>query len=515
MRLTIGILRSEPGWEILFRQIGVNWKPISASDELSPRDFSAIVINTPPTSLQEKLLEEYLQEGGAVLALGNSAQGLVTSRLKKKYFASLPPSLFGNFAQTAMMDIYSSGSADADSYNKKHHLHSIRRIGKGIFASIPFDINALILDTRSKRKNFYFDKDRLPNEIVATVSKGNLRRFITDILQFLHHEREIPFVHKWYFPEERKTIFTFRVDSDQGSLAEINDLHELCKNHSIRAIWFIDTKSHEQWLSRFRDFGQQDVGIHCYDHITFPTEEKNLQNILKALSLLNAQGLHPKGAAAPYGTWNASIASVFEQIGAGFSSEFSLDYDDLPFFPFVGDKFSPVMQLPIHPICVGSMRRAGYSANEMKRYFRQLIDTKLLQREPLCLYHHPTHHHLDLFEDVFEYVRSKNIDNYSNPEYASWWRTRDETVWTHHFDQERNELTAHSTDLNAGVYWRIAFPNGEEAIVNSEGTIPLLTLPHKRPQNEPLAPADLARSRHYDFRHAILNVLDAWYKRTQ
>ena len=107
----------------------------------------------------------------------------------------------------------------------------------------------------------------------------------------------------------------------------------------------------------------------------------------------------------------------------------------------------------------------------MKKYFRRLIDTKLLQREPLCLYHHPTHHHLDLFADVFDYVRSKRIDNYSYAEYASWWRTRDETVWTHHLDRERNELTAHTTDPNAGVYWRIVFPNGEESIVNAEGTV--------------------------------------------
>ena len=515
MRLTIGIVRYEAGWEILFRQIGVNWRTLSASDEINRETFSAIVVNASPTSLQEKLLEEYLVEGGAILALGSCAQRLVASKHKTKYFSTLPPSLFGIFAPSTMMDIYSSGVLDSISYGNTRRLPSIHRVGKGIFAAIPFNVNALVLDTRSKRKNFYFEKDRLPNEIVATVSKGNLRRFITDVLQFLHHEREIPFIHKWYFPENRETIFTFRVDSDQGSLDEVNSLHELCKNHSIRTMWFIDTKSHEQWLSRFNDFGQQDVGIHCYEHRTFPAEEKNLQNILKALSLMKAQGLHPKGAAAPYGTWNVSMASVFEQIGAGFSSEFGLDYDDLPFFPFADNKFSPVMQLPIHPICVGSMRRTGYSAEEMKKYFRQLIDIKILQREPLCLYHHPTHHHLDLFADIFGYIRSKGIDNYSYPEYASWWRTRDETVWTHHFDRERNELTAHSTDLNAGVHWRVVFPNGEESIMNSDGSIPLQSIPRRHTQQIPAAPTDIARSRQFDFRHIIMNLLDAWYKRTQ
>ncbi|MGA9406318.1 MAG: hypothetical protein WBW71_04215 [Bacteroidota bacterium] len=515
MNLTIGLLHHEAGWEILFRQIGVHWKSISATDELSPENFSAIVINARPTSLQETILEKYLEDGGAILAIGSFAERLVSSKLKKKYFSSVPPSLFGGFCPITMMDIYAWGMVDIHSYNHHRQLQTIYRVGKGILVTIPFNVNALLLDTRSKRKNFFFEKKRLPNEVVATVSKGNLRGFITEVLQFLHHQRDIPFVHKWYFPEKRETIFTFRVDSDQGSLSEVDDLYNLCNNHSIKTMWFIDTKSHERWLSRFKDFGHQEIGTHCYDHLTYSSEDKNLQNFSKALSLMNSEGIHPKGAAAPYGTWNTSIASVFDHIGAGFSSEFGLDYDDLPFFPFVDKKFSPVLQLPIHPICVGSMRRAGYSAGEMKKYFHSLIDTKIAQREPLCLYHHPTHHHLDLFGEIFEYIRSKKIDNYSYSEYASWWRKRDETEWTFHYDLEKNKLITQSANRDAGVHWHIVFPNGEESIMNAEGSIQLQAIPRRRANDKPLPPSDISRSRNFDFRHVMMNLLDAWYKRTQ
>ncbi|MGA7160565.1 MAG: polysaccharide deacetylase family protein [Bacteroidota bacterium] len=515
MNLTIGILHYEAGWEILFRQIGVNWRSISASDELSPDNFSAIVVNVPPTSLQEHSLEKYLDEGGAILALGRGAEPFISSRLKKKYFTSILPSLLGNFIPSEMLDIYASGIMDINSFNQSHQLSTVHRIGQGILVVIPFNVNALIIDTRSKRKNFFFEKKRLPGEVVATVSKGNLRRFVTAILQFLHHQREIPFVHKWYYPENRETIFTFRVDSDQGTPTDVDNLHALCDNHSIKTMWFVDTKSHEQWLSRFKYFGHQEIGIHCYDHLTYSSEDKNRQNFLKALSLLKSEGIDPKGVAAPYGTWNASVVSVFEEVGAGFSSEFGLDYDDLPFFPFVETKFSPVLQLPIHPICVGSMRRAGYSNDEMKKYFFQLIDIKLAQREPLCLYHHPTHHHLDLFEDLFKYIRSKKIDNFSYSEYASWWRKRDETVWSFQYHKERNELTTHSTNMNADVHWHIAFPNGEESIMSSEGIVQLKSIPRRRAGDKTLPSPDIARSRDFDFRHIIMNLLDAWYKRTQ
>jgi len=47
-------------------------------------------------------------------------------------------------------------------------------------------------------------------------------------------------------------------------------------------------------------------------------------------------------AAAPFGKWNESIQLTFENIGAAFSSEFSLDYDDLPFYPRVKERFSTI-----------------------------------------------------------------------------------------------------------------------------------------------------------------------------
>ena len=36
-----------------------------------------------------------------------------------------------------------------------------------------------------------------------------------------------------------------------------------------------------------------------------------------------------------------------------------LNYDDLPFFPWRGDRFSAVLQVPIHPICEGLFFDAG------------------------------------------------------------------------------------------------------------------------------------------------------------
>ena len=510
-----GILKSEPGWEILFRQIGIEWKSISSSDEFDPEELSLIVVNAPPTSLQEKELLNYVENGGAIFAVYGYANRLLSSRFRKRHLTPIPPSSMPRFAQHSILDVYATGFVNYPSSGTKPQLISIHNSGKGILLSFPFDVNALILDHRSRRKNFYFERARMPNEITATVSKGTLRRIITEALQFLHTERGIPFVHKWYFPEDRPTIFTFRVDSDQGSIEEVDELYNLCRDNEIKTMWFVDTKSHERWLSHFKMFKGQEIGIHCYEHLTYSAYESNFQNLTKAASLLNAEGIRPDGAAAPYGTWNTSVALIFESLGMKFSSEFSLDYDDLPFFPYVEGRSSKVIQIPIHPICIGSMRRAGYSTADMIHYFKQFIDLKIEEREPLCLYHHPTHHHNDVIKEVFDYVHSKHIDNLSYSEYAEWWKTRDETSLNFEFTRNSETLSVNSTQAASSVRWRIFLPDGTESISGSRGEVNVRTLPRHFPTPISPAPRDITRSRRFDFRHLILNTLDSWYKRTQ
>jgi len=496
-------------------QIGIDWRPISSGDELSIENYSAIIINVIPTSLQVRTLHDFLLAGGAILGVHGCARELSGSAHQKKYLASLSPFQFENFPQSEMMDIFSEGIIETKLPRGKSPLVGTHHIGKGILVCIPFDVNALILDWRSRRKNFYFDKRRLASEIVATISKGILRRFLALVLESLHMYRDIPFVHKWYFPQGERTIFTFRVDSDSGSQEDISELYALCERNSIPTMWFLDTKSHEEWLPRFRDFDGQEIGVHCYEHTTFSSYAKNEENLIRAASLLEKNGIHPVGASAPYGTWNPAIAGAFEHLGMSFSSEFSLDYDNLPFFPVLNRRSTPVLQLPIHPICVGSMIRAGYTDEEMKKYFHRIIDKKILEREPICLYHHPTHHRWEVIEEVFHYLRSKNIRNLSYSQYAGWWRKRNAYKPQFEYDSKTRTLRTAAVDYDSTVHWRIVFPSGEESIAPLRNVTQLDSLERRHQPAQPPPPADIARARRFDFRHIIMNSLDAWYKRTQ
>ena len=496
-------------------QIGVSWEPISSRDELSPENYSVIIVNVVPTSLQSRDLHDFLRSGGAILGVHGCAQELSGSAQRKQYFTSLSPFQFGELRQNEMMDIFFEGIRETKLLGGKEHLIGIHHIGKGVLICIPFDVNAMILDFRSKRKNFYFEKKRLPSEIVATASKGVLRRFLVLVLEYLHRNRDIPFVHKWYFPEGWQTIFTFRVDSDSGTQKDINELYALCVKNSVPTMWFLDTKSHQGWLPRFKDFVGQEIGVHCYEHSTFTSYARNEENLIHAVTLLEKSGIRPAGASAPYGTWNSAIAGVFEHLGMSFSSEFSLDYDDLPFFPVLHHRSTPVLQLPIHPICVGSMSRAGYSTEEMKNYFHHIIDKKILEREPICLYHHPTHHKWEVIEDMFRYLRSKHIQSLSYSQYAGWWRKRSTCKAQPEYDAQTHTMRATAGDDSPTVHWRIVFPSGEEAIAPIQNVMQLDSLTRRNRPAQMLPPADIMRIRRFDFRHFIMNSLDAWYKRTQ
>lgn len=496
-------------------QIGIDWRPISSADEFSLENYSAIIVNVIPTSLQLRALHDFLAAGGAILGVRGCTRDLSGSTQHKKYLTSLSPFQFEEFRQSEMMDIFSEGIIESKLLKGKSHLIGIHYIGKGVLVCIPFDVNALMLDLRSRRKNFYFDKSRLASEIVATISKGALRRFLTLVLEFLHRYRDIPFVHKWYFPYGDQTIFTFRVDSDSGSQKEISELYALCGRNSIPTMWFLDTKSHEEWLARFRDFVGQEIGVHCYEHSTFSSYGRNEENLIRAISLLERNGIHPVGASAPYGTWNPAVAGAFEHLGMSFSSEFSLDYDNLPFFPVLNRRSTPVLQLPIHPICVGSMSRAGYTDKEMKNYFHRIIDKKILEREPICFYHHPTHHRWEVIEDVFHYLQAKNIRSLSYSQYAGWWRKRNAYKPRLEYDAKTRTIHTAPVDDNSTVHCRIVFPRGEESMTPLQNVTRLDSLERRHQPAQPPPPADIARVRRFDFRHIIMNSLDAWYKRTK
>jgi hypothetical protein len=81
---------------------------------------------------------------------------------------------------------------------------------------------------------------------------------------------------------------------------------------------------------------------------------------------------------------------VIESLGYEYSSDFQLGYDDFPFSPWKGDRFSRVLQIPVHPICEGLFLDAGVQDSRIvSDYLCQVVEAKVQSGEPAILYGHP------------------------------------------------------------------------------------------------------------------------------
>ncbi|MBL7074571.1 DUF2334 domain-containing protein [candidate division KSB1 bacterium] len=425
MNLVIGLAFDQPGWRMIFRQEGIPFKIVHLTQEVEPDQISVLVVNTGLDPLQKQQVQRYLNYGGAVITDAALARLLFNIEAKRSKIRYLIPNSESIFTDIALCNLDVVGTLPAAAQHlltyRGHRAIQVQEFGDGCLLILPFDVNQLMFDKRVKRRNFYFQKSRLPSERVSRVSKGQVRKIVRRALEYLHHRRGLPFVSLWYFPDGKPTIFAFRVDTDFGSQEEVNALYQVCKDNEIGGCWYVETKSQSAWIHRYREMEGQEIGLHCYRHRTFRNYQKNMENIRRGKAILANAGIEAQGFVSPYGEWNVHLAQAIEDQGFKYSSEFALDYDNLPFFPYIGNRYSNVLQIPIHPVSFGGLRRAGFNDDEMFAYFRALITQKKNDNEATFLIHHPHHKRLDLIDRIFEFVKENKIFHMRLGDYASWW----------------------------------------------------------------------------------------------
>ncbi|MGC9337289.1 MAG: polysaccharide deacetylase family protein [Candidatus Cloacimonadia bacterium] len=427
MNLKIGLTKEKPGWEIVLGQEGIPNKVVSKS-EIKPDEISALIVNGLEYNGLKEIILDYVRAGGAVLVDSAASSDLLNIKPKKKrvrYLISDPDSIYSDIG---LLDINQSLKLlpvkKAISLDNGLQIKLIN-VCKGSIIVLPFDINEAILDISVTRLKFYPPGSReFPSERVARISKGRIRRIVRISLEFLHHSRHLPFIKLWYYPDGAMNVFLFRVDTDFCRLSEVKELYQVCKKNSISGSWFIETKSAETWIHKFREMEDQEIGLHSYWHQVFKDYQTNYSNIRMGLDLLDRVDLKPDGFAAPFGEWNESLGRAVEKAGFIYSSEFCLNYDDLPFYPYIKTGFSKVLQIPIHPIGIGRLARSHFSESEMWKYFRYILDSKIRLNEPIILYYHPSSKHVMVLDRIFKYMSSDVILKMSFYEFAKWWEKR-------------------------------------------------------------------------------------------
>lgn len=504
IRLNIGIVGREPGVRILLGQLGLAHEVIAGWASLDPSIYSVIIVNAPLDHEQTERIDDYLKRGGAVLDTGYFLPRIRPGSFGRKkvsyLLADREDEIFG--------DIW---LADIDAtlrlYSDARHLGGIAALesyGDGAIAYIPLDTREIFTSEGAERKQFYSPFTSDPNEIVAAVSKGEIRKIFERALHWLHDHRAIPYLHLRYVPGDLENIFCYRIDSDYGTRDQVEALYDVARSNDIAMTWFLHVGAHHDWLDIFRKFEGQEFGVHCFRHRTFRSLEDNSANISEAAHLLREHAIDFTGYAAPNGFWNHGVARAAGNFGFEYSSEFSLDYDDLPFFPWLLGESSKTLQVPVHPVCIGSFLRVKASDEGMKRYFRWIIDRKMEEQEPVLLYHHPGHEHWGVMDDTFRYAKERGLKNMTMGEYARWWIGRSRTRYDAWFADGVVSVRFH--DEPRSVKLSLRDPGGARTFIGAGETRLDEVAWRPRTERRIEVPADIARIRKFNpllLRHSI------------
>jgi hypothetical protein len=508
MNLKIGILGGHAGWHILLQQIGIPHAVIT--DSLLPDEFSVAVVSDTVDDRESEMLRQYLALGGAVLCSVKVYARIRQITAQIGHVEYLYPGQNSVFHSLGIVDIDARCQLAWNANDLKTNRGSLSaHVGThadDLVIALPFDPADLVLDERAADKSFYSPESRLPFETVSSVSKGEIRALVLRCLELLHHRRGLPFVHLWNFPNGARSLFCLRIDTDNGTSDQLKNLSLVLQRHEISATWFVDAKNHATSIKSFADVHEQELGVHCFHHETFPDYERNVQNIRKAQELLQNSGFRMHGFAAPFGTWNNELGRAIVDCGFEYSSEFSYDYDNLPSVPRLpgGDG---ALQVPIHPICIGSLKRHSYTSEQMIRYFASVIERKIAVREPIIFYHHPRDMHLDVLEWLFKEMRYEKVPAKTMGEYASWWTMRSTSIPELQYANGKVRLSGIRPDKS--LYLRLVQPNGTEAIIPTSEQIVLETVRWAQKSAAWIMPDDYVRSRKFNYRIPLVRGVNA------
>lgn len=438
-RICIGIQALDEGWTAVLDQIGVSYEKVNYSLELA-QNYSVIIVNAIPDSQSVSELHQYMKDGGALVEMKDIHPFLHRHHFRKEH----PATLFNNtnnqdFRHIPFLDIYSEVEFhnEAKLFEGLIHFQVWKRGVIGFFGADP---SKLIHKTGYKRKRFYSETGFFPDEIVSKVSKHALMDAFTVMLRQLHYRRSLPFVQKWTSPEQNP-VFGFRIDSDFGDRESINSLYDVLHQNQIKATWFLHVKAHDEWLSRFKGFEDQEIALHGYEHGTSKAVSKIRENIDTGLQLLQQNEIPVGAFCAPYGVWDKALEHAIIDFSFNYTSEFTYAYDG---FPVQTPNPFP-MQIPVHPICTGSLSRKRYDEAAMAAYFAQVMQRKLGRFEPVMFYHHPLQPGLQLWDHMFKMVNAQELTKCTFLEFSEFWNTRAETNFQAFHDGDALLIKSEST----------------------------------------------------------------------
>ena len=431
-RIHILLLQESHGWKNILNQTGVSWSnglPVGFSDF----DASCIIVNRDPDKVELTQIQSFIENGGTAV---DTTGALIGEKPESRRITVLKPYLDASFGfkTTGTIHLRNRTKTVKDSANLKGAV-SIEAKSRIAFWGIDNDQ----FYEGFEKSLHTFTHSSLPSvsERTARCSSGEVTRLLLLLLIRLHQHSELPFIRKWPDIKSNKMPATFRIDYDFGKDETVLPLAELLKNYKIPATWYLHTDAlTDQTKKVLKNIPEFELGLHCHRHIEFKTAEEYKSDIRHGLEQFNGFKSTPAGYAAPYGNWSSALQQAIESFDFIYSSEFCYDYDSMPSLPVE----SKTIQIPVHPVSIGTLNRFKYNNRMMSRYFEEVVQLKKLRFEPLHLYHHPNDRNEDVLTQIFDQLKNQNYRFMTYSEYVESWKLITESDAHFYSDGDKVEV---------------------------------------------------------------------------
>lgn len=271
-------------------------------------------------------------------------------------------------------------------------------------------------------------------ERVARYDKALIRRRVVDRLRHAVNAAGGLWARLAAYPFPYRSAFNFRADLDETCVDDYARFARARRRLEDCCTHFVSTKAYGDVPAVLQDLHRFDTQSHGHYHVIYRDPEANRRNLTRADVLLRDSGFEPAGFAAPHGRWNVGLDRVLEGLGYAYSSDFQIGYDDLPFFPWCGDRFSTVLQVPIHPVSEGLFFDAGVSRGRaVADHLVRVVRGKIAAGEPAFVYGHPERRlgrHPEVLAALADAVAGAPLLwRVTLTEFALWWRWRAGQRW--------------------------------------------------------------------------------------
>lgn len=298
----------------------------------------------------------------------------------------------------------------------------------------PVDPFQALVDTRASLARWKIGEVEV-TERIARHAKAVIRRRLLDQLRQSVTAAGGVWARLSPFPFPYRSAFNFRADLDETSVEDYARFARARRRLADCTTHFVSTNAYGDEPVVLQDLLRFDTQSHGHFHVIYREPEANRRNLARAHELLCESGFNPLGFAAPHGRWNHGLDQVLEEMGYLYSSDFQLGFDDLPFFPWLGDRFSRVLQVPIHPVCEGIFFDAGEPRGRVVgQYLSEVVRARIDGGEPAFVYGHPERRlarHPEILAAIETAIAGESLLwRVTLTDFALWWRWRSSRRWS-------------------------------------------------------------------------------------